>query len=238
MLYDVTDVARAGARKLTQLDFVTNNMANASTSGFKADHLYYAMKGKSAQEGAPIALGPTASRADFSQGTLRVTGNAFDLAIEGDGFFVIQSKQGKTYTRNGSFILNKNKELVTQSGDYVLGESGNKIIIDGNSITIDKDGSVYADENMAGKIKIAAFKDPYALVRAADGHFADDGNAGVKNAGSYSIAGGHLEMSNVNAVREMTDMMEIQREFETYQKIILTLTDMDKISTNRIGKLI
>jgi len=237
MLYDVTDVARAGARKLTQLDFVTNNMANASTSGFKADHLYYAMKGKQVQEGAPTALGQTVSRADFSQGTLRVTGNVFDLAIEGEGFFTIQSKQGKTYTRNGSFILNKNQELVTQTGDYVLGESG-KIIVDGNNITIDKDGSIYSDETLAGKIKVSAFKDPYALVRAPDGHFVDDGKAGLKNAGNYSIAGRHLEMSNVNAVREMTDMMEIQRAFETYQKIILTLTDMDKISTNRIGKLI
>lgn len=238
MLYDVTDVARAGARKLTQLDFVANNIANASTSGFKADHLYYAMKGKAAQEGALTALGPTASKADFSQGTLRVTGNTFDLAIEGDGFFTVQSKQGKTYTRNGSFVLNRNKELVTQSGEYVLGESGNKIVVDGNNINIDKDGSIYADENLAGKIKISAFKDPFLLVRAADGNFADDGKAGLKNAGDYSVSGGHLEMSNVNAVREMTDMMGIQREFETYQKIILTLTDMDRISTNRIGKLI
>jgi len=237
MLYDVTDVARAGARKLTQLDFVTNNMANASTSGFKAEHLYYAMKGKQAQEGALTDLGPTVSKMDLSQGTLRVTGNTFDLAIEGDGYFTIQGKQGNTYTRNGSFILNKNKELVTQSGDYVLGESG-KIVINGNIVNIDKQGSVYVDEASAGKIKISAFKDPLALVRSTDGRFVDDGKAGRQNATEYSIAGGYLEMSNVNAVREMTEMMEIQRAFESYQKIILTLQDMDKISTNRIGKLI
>lgn len=237
MLYDVTDVARAGARKLSQLDFVTNNIANAATSGFKAEHLYYAMKGRQAQEGALTDLGPTVSKMDFSQGTLKVTGNTFDLAIEGDGFFTIQTKQGNAYTRNGSFVLNKNKELVTQSGDYVLGEDG-KIVLNGNTVNIDKDGSIFVDGSPVGGIKIAAFSDPYALVRSTDGRFVDDGKAGLKNADAYSIAGGYLEMSNVNSVREMTDMMEIQRSFETYQKVILTLQDMDKISTNRIGKLI
>lgn len=237
MLYDVTDVARAGARKLTQLDFVAHNIANASTSGFKADHLYYAMKGKPAQQEVPIGLGPSVSRMDFSQGTLRGTGNTFDLAIEGGGFFTIQGQQGNTYTRNGSFVLNKNNELVTKTGDYVLGDSG-KIVINGQDVQIDKNGTVHADGAPVGKFKIASFADPHALVRSAEGRFVDDGQAGLKNAADYSIASGYLEMSNVNVAREMTDMMEIQRAFETYQKVILTLTDMDKISTSRIGKLI
>lgn len=238
MLYDVADVARAGARKLTQLDFVANNIANSSTSGFKSEHLYYAMKGKQAQEGALADLGSTVSKMDLSQGTLGLTGNKLDLAIEGDGFFTIQTKQGIAYTRNGSFALNKNKELVTPAGDYVLGESGKKIVIEGSNIHVDKDGTLYADEAPVGKIKISAFKDPYALTRSIDGRFIDDGKAGQKNPDAYNIAGGYLEMSNVNVVREMTDMMEIQRTFETYQKVILTLSDMDKISTSRIGKLI
>ncbi len=237
MRYDVTDLGRAGARKLTQLDFVTNNIANASTSGFKAEHLYYAMKGKNVQEGALMDLGPTVSKLDLAQGTLSITGNALDLAIEGEGFFTIQTKQGNVYTRSGGFLLNKENELVTPKGDYVMGETG-KIVITGKNVNVDKDGSIYADENLVGKLKISAFKDPGVLARSTDGRFIDDGKAGLKSAEGYRIAGGYLEMSNVNTVREMTDMMEIQRTFETYQKIILTLTDMDKISTNRIGKLI
>lgn len=236
MFYDVTDVARAGARKLTQLDFVTNNLANAATNGFKAEHLYYAMKGKPAQEGALPALGNTVSRMDFSQGTLRVTGNSLDLAVEGDGYFTIQTDEGNAYTRNGSFVLNKNKELVTLTGENVLGQSG-KIVIDGKDVNIDKDGSVFVDGNPAGKIKIANFDNPHALVRSKDGRFLDDGKAGLKDAGESRIASGYLEMSNVNAVREMTDMIEIQRTFETYQKVILTLQSMDSIATNRIGKV-
>jgi len=237
MQYDVTDVGRAAARKLTQLDFVANNIANASTSGFKAEHLYYAMKGKQINEGVIAELGNTVAKMDLSQGTLRVTGNAFDLAIEGDGFFTVQTRQGNAYTRDGSFVLNQNKELVTQTGDFVMGDSG-KIVIDAIAVNIDKDGTIYVDESPVGKIRISAFTNPYSLTRSTNGRFVDDGKAGLKVAENYSIAGAHVEMSNVNAVREMTDMMEIQRTFETYQKVILTLQDMDKISTNRIGKLI
>jgi flagellar basal-body rod protein FlgF len=237
MRYDVNDVAIAGARKLTQLDFVANNVANASTPGFKSEHLYYAMKGRAAQENSRVDLGPTSTKIDFAQGTLNRTGNKFDLAIEGDGFFTIQTKNGIAYTRNGNFILNKNNEIITHAGDYVLGESG-KIVISGESVVIDSDGSIQVDGSVAGKLRITAFSNPGDVSRAAAGQYMDSGKAGPKKANNYSMASGYLEMSNVNAVKEMVDMMDIQRTFETYQKIILTMSDFDKISTNRIGKLI
>ncbi len=237
MRYDVTDVALAGARKLTQLDFVANNLANASTTGFKSEHLYYAMTGKAAQEGASLELGPTSTKIDFAQGTLMVTGNTFDLAIEGEGFFTIRTPQGPAYTRNGSFMLNSRKELVTASGDLVMGETG-PIVVEGDNVQIGADGTIYADENPIGKIRITTFADPHRLTRSAQGRFTDNTQSGTQNASDFRIAGGYLEMSNVNAVKEMVNMMEIQRAFETYQKIILTITDMDKISTGRIGKLI
>lgn len=237
MRYDVTDIGLAGARKLLELDFVTNNVANSSTTGFKAEHLYYAMKGRNIHQGASPELGHTVSAINFSQGTLQTTGNIFDLAIEGEGFFTVQTKQGRAYTREGSFMLNKNMELVTPQGDHVLGDTG-KLVIDGESIKINQEGMIYVDEVPVGKIKVTAFANPQALVRSADGGYIDRGDAAPKNAAGFSVNSGYLEMSNVNAVREMTDMINIQRSFETYQKIILTLQDMDKISTNRIGKLV
>ncbi len=237
MLYDITDIGRAAARKLTQLDCVANNIANASTSGFKAQHLYFAVKGKTVQDDVPAKLGPAVTQVDYTQGTLRATGNPLDLALEGDGFFTLQTKQGTVYTRNGSFLINSRRELVTPAGDYVLGETG-KIVLDGQSIEIGNDGTVYVDENPTAKLQISAFADPGALMRAADGRWTDEGRAGRKPADGCRIVSGQLEMSNVNAVKEMTQMMEIQRVFETYQKIIQTLSDMDKISTSRIGKLI
>ena len=195
------------------------------------------MTGKAAQEGASLELGPTSTKIDFAQGTLMVTGNTFDLAIEGEGFFTIRTPQGPAYTRNGSFMLNSRKELVTASGDLVMGETGPSVV-EGDNVQIGADCTIYADENPIGKIRITTFADPHRLTRSAQGRFTDTTQSGTQNASDFRIAGGYLEMSNVNAVKEMVNMMEIQRAFETYQKIILTITDMDKISTGRIGKLI
>jgi flagellar basal body rod protein FlgG len=174
---------------------------------------------------------------DLSQGVLEKSGNNLDMAIEGEGFFSLQQKTGTVYTRNGSFVINKNNELVTKNGVNVLGESG-PIKINGTSIEIDSDGTIRADGNTAGKLKIAAFKNPGYLTRANDGQYIDEGKAGLIPAEKYRVAGGYLEASNVNAVKEMVQMIDMQRSaFETYQKIILSISDSDKISTSRIGRL-
>ncbi len=236
MDFDISQIAIAGSRKLTQLDFIANNIANVSTTGFKAEHLYYAMKGKSAQETARSDLGITSIVIDFAQGTLQRSGNPLDVAIEGDGFFAIQQKDGTTYTRNGSFAVNKNKELVTKDGSKVLGESG-PISINGTQIDIDADGNITADGNVAGKLKIVAFDKPGQLTRTAGGQYVDDGNAGLKKNDTSRIASGYLETSNVNAMKEMVEMIDGHRSFEAYQKIIQTMADLDKISTSRLGRL-
>lgn len=236
MGFDINEVAIAGARKLTQLDFVANNLANSSTTGFKSEYLYYAMKGKSAQEAARSDLGITSIVIDFAQGTLQSTSNPLDVAIEGDGFFAVQQKDGTTYTRNGSFAINKNKELVTKTGAKILGESG-PIIINGAQINIDSDGNILVDGNVAGKLKIVSFTNPGQLTRTAGGQYIDDGTAGVKKNDAYRVSGGYLEMSNVNAMKEMVEMIDGHRSFEAYQKIIQTMSDLDKLSTNKIGRL-
>ena len=110
-------------------------------------------------------MGPTSTIIDFAQGTLQTTGNPLDVAIEGDGFFAIQQNDGTTYTRNGGFVLNKNKELVTKNGAKVLGESG-PIIINGTQINIDADGTIRVDGNLAGKLKIVSFTNPEQLTRS------------------------------------------------------------------------
>ncbi len=236
MSYDIREIAIGGSRELTQLDFIANNLANISTSGFKSEHLYYAMKGRQAQEGARAGLGTTSITTDFTQGTIHRTGNQLDAAIDGDGFFSIQQSNGSTaYTRNGSFVINKNKELVTKNGAKVLGQSG-PIVINGSQINIDTDGTIRVDGNMAGKLKIVSFAYPDQLIRGAEGQFIDNGNAGIKK-DSGRVSGGYLEMSNVNAMKEMVEMMGGHRSFEAYEKIIQTMSDLDKISTNRIGKL-
>jgi flagellar basal-body rod protein FlgF len=236
MGYDISEVAVAGARKLTQLDFIANNLANTSTTGFKSEHLYYALLGKQAQEGARSEFGATSTIIDFAQGTIQHTGNPLDVAIEGDGFFAIEQKNGTTYTRNGSFVINKDKELVTKDGAKVLGESGT-VIINGSEIYIDADGTIRVDGNMTGKLKIVSFARPTQLTRGAGGRYIDDGTAGLTKSDTNRVSGGYLETSNVNAMKEMVEMIDVNRSFETYQKIIQTIADLDKIATSRLGKL-
>lgn len=244
MSYDISEVANSGPRAMMQLDVAAHNLANVSTPGFKSEHLYYAIKeinaqGKGDNNTVPSAAALTFQGTkvmDLSQGLLEKTGNSLDMAIEGEGFFTIQQKSGITYTRNGSFVINKDNDLVTKTGLKVLGESG-PIKISGKSIEIDSDGTIRVDGNTAGKLKIVAFKNTNDLVRANEGQFIDNGKAGLIKAEKYRVAGGYLESSNVNAIKEMVDMIDMQRSFETYQKIILTLSDLDKISINKIGKL-
>jgi flagellar basal body rod protein FlgG len=237
MSYDVHSIALAASRKLTQLDLISNNLSNSSTIGFKTEHLYYSMKGRPAQENAPIEFGQTSSAMDFSTGTMRKTGNPLDAAISEDGFFTIEGKNGVEYTRNGGFVMNGKGELTTPSGNAVLGEQG-RIKVNGNIVKIESDGTINVDGNIAGKLKISTFTNPSQMSRGSIVSFTDSDNAGVKQADKYAIYGGYLEESNVNVMKESIDMIDINRSFEAYQKIIATLQDFDKISTNRIGKLI
>lgn len=242
MNFNITDIAHAGDRVVTRLDLAANNLANVSTPGFKSEHLFYATAAINDQEKDKRNTVNTLNfqetkRIDFSQGQLGKTGNKLDMAIEGEGFFTIQQKEGVSYTRNGSFAVNKNNELVTKKGLAVLGESG-PIKVSGTSVEIAGDGTVIVDGINAGKLKITAFKEQDKLFRVNESQYIDKGNAGGMKAEKYRVENGSLESSNASAVKEMVDMMDIHRTFETYQKIILTLTDLDKISVSRIGKLI
>ncbi|OPY85175.1 MAG: Flagellar basal-body rod protein FlgG [Smithella sp. PtaU1.Bin162] len=242
MNFHITDIAHAGDRVVTRLDLAANNLANVSTPGFKSEHLFYATAAINDQEKDKRNTVNTLNfqetkRIDFSQGQLGKTGNKLDMAIEGEGFFTIQQKEGISYTRNGSFAVNKNNELVTKKGLAVLGESG-PIKVSGTSVEVASDGTVIVDGVNSGKLKITDFKEPDKLVRVNESQYIDKGNAGAMKAEKYRVENGCLESSNASAVKEMVDMMDIHRTFETYQKIILTLTDLDKISVSRIGKLI
>jgi flagellar basal-body rod protein FlgF len=230
MVYDINSVASAMDRKIMQLDRVANNLANASTPGFKAEHLR-ALQAFGADENAV----PEAT-VDFRPGFTEKTGNAIDVLIEGDGFFVIQQKDGLAFTRRGDFTLDRQNRLVTQDGDPVMGDGGT-ITLGKGQISISRDGTVAVDAAVAGKLRIVDFNDRTNLTRIGSGLYRDEGAAGMKKPSPPQIASGYLELSNVNMILEMTEMIEINRTFENYQKIILTLSEMDKMSVSRVGRL-
>ncbi|MFH1081233.1 MAG: flagellar hook basal-body protein [Pseudomonadota bacterium] len=230
MVYDVNSVASTMDRKIKQMDYTANNLANASTPGFKAEHLH-ALQATGAEE-----VSPTEPTVDFRPGLAEKTGNALDVLIEGDGFFVIQVKGGLAFTRRGDFTIDRDNRLVTQDGAPVMGESGFITLNKGN-IHIGRDGSVSLDSSVVGNLRIVEFNSRTELTPIGGGLYRDSGAAGMKKSQDLQIASGFLELSNVNMIREMTEMIEINRSFENYQKIIQTLSELDRLSVSRIGRL-
>jgi len=232
-------VTMAGACRgmIHRLDSTVNNIANVDTAGFKTEQLFFFNDAPGVTPtGEPLMPRPT-SLIDYSPGELYKTGNDFDLALGGTGFFAIQTEAGTAYTRDGRFALNRKKELVTLSGNHVLGRSG-KIVIAGDDMEVGGQGDIMVDGRRAAKLMIVDFEDEARLVRDEGGIFRDPERlAGMKGTDNPGVQQGYLEHSNVQAVREMVKMIDIQRSFEAYQKIVQTLQDQDKLSTNRVGKL-
>lgn len=238
MSYNIYDLVDASVRTMNQLDTVTNNIANASTPGFKAVHLNFSIQdGKGASADGQTSSYLPIMMVDYSQGGMQKTGNVLDVAIRGEGFFTIETKSGVAYTRRGNFTLNKNNELVTQSGNYVLGAGGNHLAVNGDKVQVGDQGIIQVDGNEAGRLQIVTFDNIKALSSQGDSLFVDPGSAGLKNLDTPEVTSGYLELANVQVIREMVDMIDIQHSFETYQKAIQTMADVDKLSTSRVGRL-
>ena len=235
MAGDIQDIASAAERLVAKFESVTNNLANASTIGFKEEYLRsIAQTDTVNQQENQVSSGNL--NINMTQGMIQQTGNALDVALDGDGFFAVQTKDGESYTRKGNFHLNKNGEIVTSAGEPVLGDRG-PIVARGKNIQIDQQGLVTVDGGQVGKLKIVTFDQPKMLERAGNGVYSAPAAAGVKIKDSPQIISNSVELSNVNAVQQMVTMIEIQRTMETYQKLIQTITDQDKISTTRVGRL-
>ncbi len=235
MHYGVIEVAKAASERITQLDTVANNLANASTPGFKMENFYPASPdGKAAKEGPIYSESRVVT--DYSQGAFQQTKNALDLAIEGDGFFAVQTKDGTAYTRKGTFVLNRQRQIVTLSGDYVLGEKG-PVTLPSENFSINASGGIIVDGSEVARLRVVGFANPQSLFRTRNGMFRDPGQAGAKKIGNPSLKSGYIEISNVNVVTQMVKMIDVQRSFESYQKIIQTLADLDDLAVNRVGRV-
>ena len=236
MAYDISTVAAAMDQKMMQLEHITNNLANASTPGFKAEHLLILNTLQEESKPGDNSASLNGLIVDFARGISQKTDNPLDLYLQGDGFFVVQTKEGPAYTRKGDFTVNSLNRLVTQAGDPVVGEGG-PITLKNGKIHIAENGSVFVDESQVGKLRIVDFANRQNLRNAGGGLYIDDGTAGVRKVDRPDISSGSIELSNVNVINEMAGMIDIHRSFETYQKIIQTLTDQDKLSVSRVGRV-
>lgn len=220
----------ASARRL---DIISNNLANALTPGFKATRAVFTVSDMPDPEVDPGLANPTyVNMSDtyihFSDAPITQTGNPFDLAIEGPGFFAIQTPQGTMYTRNGQFSLNGDKQLVTQDGRIVMGESGAEIMVDGKEVNIELDGSIYVDRILIDRIRIVDFAEKKALRNAGASMFSntDTKNNPEQPVESPSVKQGAHEGSNVEVMKELVDMISTMRAYETYTKVDQAFNDM------------
>ncbi|MDQ5985832.1 MAG: Flagellar basal-body rod protein FlgG [Syntrophus sp. SKADARSKE-3] len=237
MGYGINETADVMGRMVRKLDHVSANLSNASTTGYKTEHLYATAAANRPQAvDNEVPLPPTTVAVDFSKGIKQQTGNTLDLMIESEGFFAVKTKNGTAYTRRGDFTISGDSKLVTQLGEEVLGNNGNAITINGQSISVGRDGTIKVDDGEVGKLKIVSFADTATLTRGENGYFTS--TAEPTTIDRPGVVQGAIEMSNVNVIKEMVDMIDIQRSFEVYQKVIQTITDQDKISTARIGRLV
>lgn len=205
------------------LELVANNLANSSTSGFRAQHsIFRALL--ASNSGVPISpLNEAAnqfgvlegSRVDLTPGELEHTGNELDLGIEGPGFFAVQTAAGRRLTRNGSFHVAHN-QLVTSDGSPVMGESGVVQIVDG-PISIAPDGTVSVNGAVAGKLKLVEIKPGTPIESAGGAYYTAPQSTEIADTHS-SIRQGMLESSNVNPVSATVELITIQRQYDLMRR--------------------
>lgn len=225
MITQMTGPVQAALIQEKKFEIVTNNLANADTTGFKADILSFDQMLQ-----ARLTV-------DFTQGDIKMTGNKLDLALASEGLFKVQTSHGVRYTRDGNFLLNRENVLVTQSGNAVLGEEG-PISIEGKDIYINEDGTVQVDGESIGKLSIVSFKYPEKLYKEGSSLFVYKGTLlDEQTPPNVSIKQGSLERPNVTTVVEMTKMIETMRLYESFQKVIQSFDETNAKAINEVGKL-
>jgi flagellar basal-body rod protein FlgF len=220
VLKGVDRLAADMTARITRQDMLAENLANASTPGFKTQRLFMTLLRDSVRSGGEV----TTEKAygiytDFSQGPVDVTGRPLDFAIQGEGFFAIETSAGEKYTRAGNFTLDEEGTLITSNGDVVAGASG-PITIESQDFMVSAEGKVIVEGSEIGAIKIVTFSDPRDLVRRGN-YYESVGQAAVESEMiETQVLQGALERPNVNPIDEMVDMIAVHRGFETDQTTI------------------
>lgn len=244
MLKEFYTAALGMLNQQTRLEVTANNIANANTTGFKRASVFernlqdaranlYNVQGDAEQNDPPIG-----SYYDFSDGSFTQTDNPLDVALDGNGFFVVQDDDGKEFlTRNGNFKLSQDGEIVTMDGKKLMGEEGSIKLTDefytdplvtrdskSMDIKIAPTGEVFAGDSEIGKIRVENVENPESLQRISNQDFLETENTiSAEDTDSQTmLRQGWLEGSNVNIVREMVDMIELQRMYEAGSKVIQT----------------
>ena len=211
-----------------QMNVVSNNVANMNTTGYKQEDTLFSTYIAQTMNATGMGKEPVyftqdfATYNNFSEGPLVETGNSFDVALQGDGFFAIDTGSGVSYTRKGNFTLDSNGMIVTPDGYPVLSQNNAPLFIapTETEIMITEDGSISTENGIIGRLQVVKFADNQKLLKKAGTMFDNvDGNA-VMAADNVRVVHGSLEKSNVNSVEEMTKLIQLQRSYDFVQQMI------------------
>jgi len=246
---EITGILSGARAQEIRLEVLANNMANVNTVGFKEDRVFRIPPTLSSVpeeiSGASLADNPLSDNSsppvctftNFEQGHMKGTGNALDMALDGEGFFSVQTSQGIQYTRKGNFVLNSNGTLVTQEGYPVLGKGGGEIQISGQEVVVGSSGAIIVDGVEVDTLDIVDFADKKELLKNGDSLYSPlDPNKPGSPAEKTLVQQGFIEASNVDSIKIMTEMIDVIRGYESYQKILQSMNETNS-QTNEIGKL-
>ena len=233
-LTEGTETMLAQEQRLNQ---IANNLANVNTSGYKKEDITFWEMMFKAADNRPRVGKALKIIIDQQQGPAEQTDNPLDFAINGQGFFKIQTPNGIRYTRNGNFTLNNAGQLSTADGNLVLGNGG-PIVLSSEKVNVARDGQISANGQVINKLSLVSFADLNSLVKQGANLFKlKTGGAAEEQVADPNIQQGYLEGSNVNIVKGMTEMIDLQRAYQAQQKAIQTTDELDQQSIAKVGNL-
>ncbi len=227
------------------MDTIANNIANANTNGYRREEMKFEELLRSGR-GADWQKNATQTTRyvkeagivrDLTEGRIVATGNTLDLAMNGDGYFVVQTARGERFTRDGHFTLNAEGQIVTETGDALLSDGGPITITnEDGDVKIAADGTISGDQGQIGKLRVAQFADSRALVKEGGSLYGTTQTPTDAESG-YKIAQGMIESSNVQPVTEITDMISVMRSYQAVANLIQSQEDLKFKAVDKLGSV-
>lgn len=224
MIKGIFNTASSMVPRMRKQELIANNMANAETAGYKKDSMF--LRVFKNEQNLKRFEGPSWEvrmidklYTDYTEGSLEATGRDLDMAIQGEGFFVVQTPNGEAYTRNGTFSVGPDGTLVNSDNFPVLTDAG-PVVLRNESLVIGNDGTVTSDGATLGRLRIVGFEPDAELKKMSGTLFVAPFNVAPTAPTDFVVRQGYLEKSNVDVLREMVDMIDSYRLFETGQKMI------------------
>lgn len=242
MLRGIFASASGMITQYNKIDVLGSNVSNSQTTGYKADDLYvrsfsdqmlYNVKTGTRVGGVSPGAKTDEIRTDFSQGPLQQTGLDTDLAIEGNGFFAVQTGAGAEYTRDGGFEVDSQGYLALPTGQRLLGTNGAPVRVGTTNFSVSANGAVTVNGAVAGRIALYSPAAANGAVKQADGLFKLNGAA----ASNATLRQGWKEASNINVVDQMSQLMAASRSFQSCQQAYKVSDSSDELAVEQVGQI-